>query len=130
MAISAHPGLRLVATFFGTIFLGFGLNYIFRPREAYSTFGLPAPTTPTDQHLMDSFLALFGAKDLFMAVAIYSAAYFGSRKTLGIVLVMAGFCAGVDGYVVKRHTGTGEWNHWGYGSVITVVGALTLGVLG
>lgn len=131
MPISAHPALRIAASIFGTIFLGFGFNYTLRPRESFSTFGFSAsPTTLADQQLMDSIIVLYGVKDLFMGVTTYSALMWGSRKTLGAILMMAGFCAWIDGYVVKAQAGTGEWNHWGYGSAITVVGALTFGILG
>lgn len=131
MPISAHPAIPIAATVFGTIFLGFGFNYIFNSKEAFvSSFDFPYPKAPEEQKIIDSFCVLYGAKDLFMGVALYSAAWLGTRSSLGVVLVMSSFCAWIDGAVVNKAVGHGEWNHWGYGSAIGVVGLLSLGVLG
>jgi hypothetical protein len=130
MPISHSPALTLLSTLFGTIFLGFGLNYAFRPRAAFAVFEFPYPTNPVDQKVIDSFCVLYGAKDLFMGVAIYSATFLGTRKSLGVILMAASACAAIDGAVVKAHVGYGEWNHWGYGSAIGVTGMLALGLLG
>lgn len=75
-------------------------------------------------------MILYGAKDVFMAVAIWASTYFGTRKSAGMILISAGACAGVDGWIVKQEAGTNEWNHWGYGSVIVAVGAVMMGLLG
>ncbi|KAF2660956.1 hypothetical protein K491DRAFT_687772 [Lophiostoma macrostomum CBS 122681] len=130
MPISNSPLITLLSTIFGTVFLGFGFNYTLRPHEAFAVFEFPYPTNPVDQKVIDSFCVLYGAKDLFMGVSIYSAAYLGTRKSLGVILLMASVCAGIDGIVVKAHVGHGEWNHWGYGSAIGVTGLLALGLLG
>jgi hypothetical protein len=130
MAISRSPALRYAALFFGTVFLGFGANYILRPYDAFGTFGLPYVSNSADQEIIDSFCKLFGVKDVFMGIAIYSAVFLGSRQTLGVLLLAASAGAIADGTIVKAHAGTGEWNHWGYGSMIGVLGALTLGLLG
>lgn len=130
MPISASPTLRYAALFFGTVFLGFGANYILRPYDAFGTFGLPYVSNSADQAIIDSFSKLFGVKDLFMGVAIYAATFLGSRQLRGVLLLAASAGAVADGAIVKAHTGTGEWNHWGYGSMVGVLGALTLGLLG
>ncbi|KAF2688486.1 hypothetical protein K458DRAFT_484526 [Lentithecium fluviatile CBS 122367] len=130
MGISRHPILPWVSSFFGTIFLGFGCAYMLWPREAFPTFGFPSPTTPADLELMDAVMVLYGVKDIFVGVAILAATWLGNRKTAGVLLVAGSFCAGVDGYVVNRFTGTGEWNHCGYGSVMGVIGLLVMGLLG
>lgn len=75
-------------------------------------------------------MVLYGAKDIFMAVAIFASTWFGTRKSAGSILMAGAACAGVDGWVVKRQAGTGEWNHWGYGGVMGVVGAVLTGLLG
>jgi hypothetical protein len=131
MPLSQHGAIPYLASFFGTIFLGFGFNYLFNPKEAFiSSFGFPYPNDPKDASVIDSFCALFGAKDLFMGVAIFSAAWLGTRSSLGLILVMASVCAGIDGVVVNRQVGHGEWNHWGYGSAVGVLGLVSLGLLG
>jgi len=75
-------------------------------------------------------MVLYGAKDMFMAVAILGSTWFGTRKSAGLVVLAGGLCAGVDGWVVKAQAGTGEWNHWGYGGVMVGVGLAMLGVMG
>ncbi|KAF2878586.1 hypothetical protein BDV95DRAFT_446784, partial [Massariosphaeria phaeospora] len=128
MPLSQHPSLPYLATLFGTIFLGFGLNYMLRPRATYlSSFGFAYPSTAADQNIMDNVMVLYGAKDVFMAAAIYSATWFGSRKSAGLILAAASLSAGVDGWVVGRVTGGGQWNHWGYGSVMGVLGVVMAG---
>lgn len=131
MPLSQHPAIAYTATLFGTVFLGFGFNYIFNPRQAFiSSFEFPYPTAFEEQKIIDSFCVLFGAKDLFVGAAIYSTAWLGTRKSLGVVLLAASLCAGVDGFVVKKAVGHGEWNHWGYGSLIGILGLLSLGLCG
>lgn len=130
MAVSKQFVLRWAATMFGTIFLGFGTAYIAYPREAFSTFGLPSPTTTTDLETMDAVVRLFGAKDFFAGFAILTSTWLGNRKTAGLIVLAGSLCAAFDGFVVKTATGTGEWNHWGYGSVMGVVGLLMTGLLG
>lgn len=131
MPISQHPALPMVATIVGTVALGFGFNYIFNSRDAFiHSFGFPYPKNAEDQKVINSFCVLFGAKDLFMGGSIYTAAWLGSRKVLGAILLLTCMCATIDGVVIKGHVGYGEWNHWGYGSVCGVIGLLSLGLLG
>ena len=65
-----------------------------------------------------------------MALAMFAATRFGDRKTLGWIMVAGSGVAFADGFIVKAQIGKGEWNHWGYAPVLTVVGSLLLGVLG
>ncbi|KAJ4287664.1 hypothetical protein N0V90_012367 [Kalmusia sp. IMI 367209] len=81
MPLSTHPALRVLSTVFGTIFLGFGVAYTLYPRAAFSSIGLPSPTTPRDADIMDAVITLFGAKDLFVGVAIHAALWMGNRKS-------------------------------------------------
>ncbi|KAF2443628.1 hypothetical protein P171DRAFT_486351 [Karstenula rhodostoma CBS 690.94] len=130
MPLSTSPILGLLATLFGTIFLGFGTAYTLYPRAAYPTIGLPAPTTPRDAEIMDAIMILFGAKDLFVGASILAATWLGNRKVAGVLLVLGSGCAAVDGWVVGGFTGEGEWNHWGYGMGMGLVGVLMAGVVG
>lgn len=75
-------------------------------------------------------MVLYGAKDIFIAAAIFASTWFGTKKSAGLVLVAASACAGVDGFVVGKEAGTGEWNHWGYGSAMGALGLAMMGVLG
>lgn len=132
MPISTSPVLSVPAFIFGTVFFGFGAHYMLRPRDAFLNFSpdLKYPISPADAQVMDLVMILFGAKDLFMGAAIHASLWFGTRRSLGLILLAAAMCAGIDGYVMKTNVGTGEWNHWGYGSMVAVTGLLKLGLLG
>ncbi len=127
--LSQSPYLRIAASVFATIFLGFGINGILRPRNALEIFEFEAPASASDKKLVDNLMVLYGARDLFMGLAIYSAAYFGNRKTLGWILIAGSGVAFVDGAVCRAQIGRGEWNHWGYAPALTAVGSVLLGVL-
>ena len=126
--LSQSSALRIAATVFGTIFVGFGVNAILRPDHALTFFHFTPPTAPADKSIVDSLMVVYGARDIFMGLAIYAAAFFGDRKTLGWILISGSAVAFVDGAVCKSH-GQGEWDHWGYAPVLTVIGSLLLGVL-
>ncbi|EAW15039.1 DUF4267 domain-containing protein [Aspergillus clavatus NRRL 1] len=124
--MSQSSSLQLVSSLFGTIFIGFGVNAIFRPTHALTFFELTPPTTASDRRIVDSLMAIYGVRDIFMGLAIYAAAFFGTRKSLGWILIAASAVAFADGAVCWS-LGAGEWNHWGYAPAITIVGALLLG---
>lgn len=131
MPLSRHPSLSYLSTLFGAIFLFFGATYILWPRTGYSLYGFrTSPTNPLDWAVMERVMVLYGAKDLFIGATILSTTWVGTRRSAGLVLVAAAGCAGVDGWVVKQEAGTGEWNHWGYGSVMGGVGLVLAGLLG
>ncbi|KAF2119867.1 hypothetical protein BDV96DRAFT_641739 [Lophiotrema nucula] len=113
--------LSLATTVFGTITLGFGVHYIVNPAAAIYNFSpaITTPTQPNDVRTMKAILLLFGAKDVFVGIALLSAVLYGRPKMRGILRLALGLCAAYDGYVMKNLTGTGEWNHWGYGSMQT-----------
>ena len=127
--LSHSPYLPVLATIFATIFLGYGINGLLRPRSALSVFEFDPPASASDQKLVDNLMILYAARDVFMALAIYAAAYFGTRKTLGWILIAGSGVAFVDGAVCRAQIGRGEWNHWGYAPMLTVVGTLLLGAL-
>lgn len=148
--ISHSQSLRIAGSVFGTIFIAFGLNAILNPLSALSFFEIyPSPSSSssssysTDQTLIDSLMIIYGARDIFMGLAIYSAAYFGNdekkdnnnnqkkkqkkNKALGWILIAASAVAFVDGGVCKMMVGKGEWNHWGYAPLMAAVGLALLG---
>lgn len=131
MPLSRSPILPYLSTLFSAIFLLFGLTYILRPRTGFSLFGFRAsPTSAAEWALMEHIMVLYGAKDVFIGVAIFASTWCGTRRCAGAVLVAAAVCAGVDGWVVGRESGTGEWNHWGYGGVMGGLGMVMAGVVG
>ena len=114
--------IRLAATAFATIFIGFGINAIVRAEHALSFFELTIPTSASDRTILEAMSAVYGVRDIFMGLAIYAAAYLGNRKTLGTILVSAAAVAGADGAICKWMVGKGEMNHWGYAPMVAVVG--------
>lgn len=96
---------------------------------AIEFFEFEAPTSASDRKLADALTLLYAVRDIFVGLAIYAATCFGDRRTLGSILVAASFVAFADGFIVKTQIGKGEWNHWGYAPMLTVVGSLLLGVL-
>ncbi|KAI0711133.1 hypothetical protein C8T65DRAFT_647604 [Cerioporus squamosus] len=127
MAISRSPILLLAATAFGTIFVAFGVNAIVRPAHALTFFEFARPpVSAADRQLVDSLMIIYGARDIFMGLAMYAAAFFGNRRALGAIVLAASAVAFVDGAVCKMN-GEGEWSHWGYAPMVAVVGALLLG---
>ena len=117
--MSTNP--RIATSFFGTIFIGFGINAIIRPENALSFFELPYATIPpAHKQLVDALLAVYGVRDIFMGLVLYLASYFGDRRTLGWVVLAAAGVGFADGAVCKWMIGAGEFNHWGYAPVLVM----------
>lgn len=101
------------------------------PRRGYSLYGFSSsPSNAVDWAVMERVMVLYGVKDVFMAAAIWSATWTGTRRSAGLVLLAAGLAAGVDGWVVKTEAGEGEWAHWGYGCLVALLGLVMGGLFG
>lgn len=120
------PIPRILSTAFGTVFIVFGFNAILRPENALSFFELDygAFLVTNTQQLAHALLAVYGIRDVFMGLVIYAVAYYGNRKALGWVVLLASAVAIADGAVCKIMVGSGEWNHWGYAPILSLVGAI------
>ena len=121
----APSPLSIAANVFGVIPIAFGINAILRPAHALTFFEFPPPTTAADAALVNALTAIYGVRDIFMGLAIYATAWFGSARALGWILVAVGGVGVADG-VVCLQMGGGEWNHWGYAPVVMGIGALIL----
>jgi hypothetical protein len=108
--------------------VGFGINAIVRPTNALTFFEWDAPVAKADADVLNGLLAVYGVRDIFMGLALYSAAIWGTKKSLGWTMIAASGVAFADGYVCYLH-GRGQMNHWGYAPILTAVGALLTGVL-
>jgi Domain of unknown function (DUF4267) len=117
--------LHIASSVFAVIFVGFGINAILNPVHALTFFEFKPPASAADRKMVDSLMVVYGARDIFMGLAIGSAAYFGSRKALGWTVIAASGVAFVDGAVCFSH-GIGHWNHWSYAPALTVVGSLLI----
>src|SRR5262245_27396491 len=101
--LSQSPLLTLAATAFATIFVGFGVNAIFRPEHGLTFFELDPPSQPADKAVVDKLMIVYGARDIFMGAALYATAYFGDRRALGWTLIAGSAVAAVDGLVCKMN---------------------------
>ncbi|KAI0780221.1 hypothetical protein C8Q74DRAFT_1316557 [Fomes fomentarius] len=110
--LSQSTWLRLSASAFGAIFVAFGINAILRPLNGLTFFPYAPPKLP----------------HIFMGVAIWAAAVYGNSKVLGWIMVAGSSVAFADGAIVRPSSPGGEWNHWGYAPVLTVVGLVLLGL--
>jgi len=121
--------LRLWASALGTIFVAFGVNAIARPAHALTFFewDLPSPSSEY-RKVVEGLMIVYGARDVFMGLAIYAAAWYRNTRALGWIVIAGSGVAYVDG-IACYLAGKGEWNHWGYAPMLTVVGALLAGVL-
>lgn len=128
-SFSQSLSLRIAASVFATISVGFGINAILRPLNALTFFEFETPASASDKKLVDNLMVIYGARDIFMGLAIYSAAYFGDRKTLGCILIAGSGVAFVDGAVCWAQKSNAEWNHWGYAPILAAVGSVLLGIL-
>lgn len=112
---------RLVAYLFASMFVGFGINAMVRIEHGLSLLELSPPITPADRNTVDALMMIYGVRDIFMGLALFAAALFGTRKTLGWTLIAAGSVAFVDGAVCKMYS-SGEWSHWSYAPVVALTG--------
>ena len=142
MMLSTLPYLELVASFYATIFVGFGILYFVNAPKGLSFFELPYPQNSSSskdpstnkaladaKKTLDAFSVAYGVRDMFMGAAIYAAALCGTRQALGWIVVAAGSVAAADGAVCKFMVGKGEMNHWSYAPVLIVLGGVMLGAL-
>ena len=135
--LSTLPYLELAASFYATIFIGFGILWFVNPPTALSFFELPYPQGTSKgpvkkgsadaKKTMDAFSVAYGVRDIFMGAAIYAAALYGTRQALGWIVIAAGCVAGTDGAVCKFMVGKGEMNHWSYAPVLVMLGGVMLG---
>jgi len=95
-----------------TLFVAFGTNPVVRSSTALTFFEWKAPAAKADADVLSSLLAVYGVRDIFMGFALYSAAIWGTSKSLGWTMIAAIRVAFADGYVCFLH-GQWEWNHWG-----------------
>jgi hypothetical protein len=122
-SMSQSPYISVLATVLGIIPISFGVNAILRPAHALTFFEFEPPVAPGDRSLVDSLMVVYGARDIFMGLAIYAAGFFGTRKSLGWTLVATSGVAVADGAVCWSQ-GHGHWNHWGYAPVLAIIGGL------
>ncbi|KAJ5612472.1 hypothetical protein N7510_005666 [Penicillium lagena] len=127
MPLSQNKALHLAANTIATISIGFGFNAFLRPQHGLTFFAWDYPTSLPERQLVDSLMYIYGIRDIFMGVAIYICSFWGTRQSLGWVLVANGAVALADGFVCWTW-GEGQGAHWGYAPLIIGVGGALLGL--
>lgn len=117
----------VAANVIGAIWIGFGVYDLISPEEGLTFFEFKPPIIPAERAMVNSLIHVIGARDIFVGFAIHATAYFGNRTALACIVLAASVEAFLDGAVCYSH-GKGEWNHWGYAPMLTVVGLALLGV--
>jgi hypothetical protein len=125
--LSQSTALLVAANVIGAIWVGFGVFDLLDPAQGLTFFEFPLPLLPNEAAQTKSLVNVIGVRDIFIGFAIFATAYLSNRTALGWILIGASLEAFADGVVCFQH-GKGEWNHWGYAPMLTVVGALLLGV--
>ena len=126
MALSQSPALIYAGYAFASIWVSFGINAMVRPTHALTFFEFEPPKNPADRKMVDSLMAVYGARDIFMGAATYISAIWGGNIGLGWMVIAGASVAFVDGLVCWRH-GKGQMNHWGYAPIMMTLGAVLLG---
>merc|ERR1711964_795572 len=114
--LSQSTVVLVAANVVGMIWIGFGIFDLIKPA-----------VLPAEQAMVNSLIYVIGIRDIFIGFAIHATAYFGNRTTLAWIMLAASAEAFLDGAVCYAN-GKGEWNHWGYAPMLTVVGLLLLGL--
>jgi hypothetical protein len=138
--LSSSPKLIYAALTIGTIFLFFGINAILRPSTAITFFANFPPTSTTtsastsERTKVHTLLTAEGIRNIYNSLTIYLIAFSplipsSSRpRLMGYLLVGSAIVAFFDGLGCKVHAGKGEWDHWGYGTVVFGLGLTLLGL--
>jgi hypothetical protein len=113
--------LTTISGLIGTIPLGFGINALIRPEHAITFFNNSSMPT-ANRSFVDALLMIYAIRDIFMGIAIYATAYYGSKRALGWIMLAGCACAVVDGLASKMYLGGGEWDHWGYSPILGTLG--------
>ena len=127
-SISQSTAVLVAANVIGAIWVGFGLYDLISPEEGLTFFEFKPPIIPAERAMVNSLVNVIGVRDIFVGFAIHVTAYLGNRTALGWIVLASSAEAFADG-VVCYANGKGEWNHWGYAPMLTIVGLLLLGVM-
>jgi len=142
MPISRSPYLLYASAASGIFAMGLGVNALLNPRGALAMWGFPhpgarpSPTKPSTKEILDtpegklaeSLMMLYGSRTVVLGVALLTTTYWGSRKTLIVMVCSGTFVAIMDGFVSLRQIGGGQWNHWGFVPVGATLAALLAGI--
>jgi hypothetical protein len=128
---SATTLLRAVSLAFGTIPVGFAINWYFSTASGLSFFYQTPPVEGSENAaLVDCMATVIGVRNLVLGLAMVSAALFNEKKTLGVLFLSFAVLAVVDGIATNTAVGQGGSDHIGYAPVVTVIGIANLWTAG
>lgn len=106
-----------------------GLNAILRPTSALSMLGFVAPPEQAQtQKLCRSLLQMYGVRQVAMGLTGLTLWSFAEHRLMGAILFANMPIAIVDGWVVRRQTGGGEWGTLGICARFFGIGGRTSGM--
>lgn len=126
---SQTPMVWHAGALFASIFLGFGVNAILRPRAGFEQFEFKYPAKAEDRKLIDGLMLIYGIRNVCMGFSMLAAWYFGAREVLGYSLIAGSVVAFVDGIANRAVLGYGQGQHWSYAPMLTILGAILLGAV-
>lgn len=126
--LSESPRLRLVAYLFAIGSFAYGSIAIFKPSMSLEFFGFQYPAkSDSSRTIIDALMLIYGIRDIYMGVAMLAAAYYKHSKMIGLLTLLNGAIAGIDGVICFNLAGAGHWNHWNLLPLVFGVAACFLG---
>lgn len=120
------PVLSNVAAIVALLTTLFGAFAMLDPRTALKTgFSNEPPVTLEAQTLTDSLMRVFGARDMFLGLAVLGAWYNDDRKSLAWLCLLGTGVTMVDGLEQRKMGGGSPWSHW---AATIIMGTLAIGL--
>lgn len=123
--------LRAISLAYGTIPIGFAINWYFSTASGLSFF-YQSPPLDGSEHaaLVDCMATVIGVRNLVLGLAMVSAALFNEKRTLGVLFLSFAVLAVVDGFATNTAVGRGGSDHIGYAPVVAAIGVANLWTAG
>lgn len=115
-----------------TITLALGVGFMLYPNIAIEYFEAETGTTnitAATQSVIQAFVMLYSMRNVFVAFALHTSAYYRDRKVLGWLFLASGFVTFGDGLVARAYMGGGAWKFWVVESAHFLFGVEYLGLI-
>lgn len=123
--------LHAVSLAFGTIPVGFAINWYFSTASGLSFFYQTPPVEGSEHAaLVDCMATVIGVRNLVLGLAMVSAALFNEKRTLGVLFLSFAILAVVDGIATNTAVGQGGNDHISYAPVVAAIGVANLWTAG
>jgi len=119
--------LRALSIAFGSIPIGFAINWYFSTASGLSFFYQSPPTAGSEHAaLVDCMATVIGVRNLVLGLAMVAAAILDEKRTLGVLFLSFAIIAVVDGIATNTAVGHGGGDHIGYAPVVAAIGIANL----